>query len=97
MYDEQYTLRIELEEEQAVRVTPEEWSGPMKHTFGANQLCMWFPRDPPGRQWDRSDGLLKVVDTAVGHLFKELYYRETGEWLGEEAPHEAPRVPRPHS
>ncbi len=25
-----------------------------------------------------------MVDTAVAHLFKELYFREAGEWLGEE-------------
>jgi hypothetical protein len=43
----------------------------MKHTFGANQLCMWYPKDPPSRQWSRVDGLLKLVDTAVVHLFKE--------------------------
>ena len=45
--------------------------------------------------WSRTDGLIKLVDTAVAHLFKELFYRETGEWPGEEAPHAAPkREPR---
>lgn len=64
----------------------------MRHTFGANTLCMWFPKDPPERQWNPADGLLKLVDTAVAHLFKELYFRETGEWLGEEVHREAPKV-----
>lgn len=91
-YDEQFILRIELDERHAVRVTAEGWHGPMRHTFGANTLCMWFPKDPPDRQWNRADGLLKLVDTAVAHLFKELYFRETAEWLGEEVHQAAPKV-----
>jgi hypothetical protein len=71
VYDEPYVLQIELEERRDVRVTAEGWVGDMKHTFGANQLCMWYPKDPPSRQWSRVDGLLKLVDTAVVHLFKE--------------------------
>lgn len=90
VYDEDYVLRIELDERRAVSVTAEGWRGPLRHTFGANTLCMWFPKDPPNRQWDRADGLLKLVDTAVAHLFKELYFRETGEWLGEEVHRDAP-------
>ena len=43
----------------------------MRHTFGANALCTWYPKDPPNRQWNRADGLLNLVDTAVAHLFKE--------------------------
>jgi hypothetical protein len=70
-----------------VRATAENWTGPMKHTFGANRLCTWFPADPPERRWQREQGLLLLADTAVTHLFKELFYRETGEWLGEEVPH----------
>lgn len=51
---------------------------------------MWLPDDPDERRWRPSDGLLKLIDTAVVHLFKELYWRETGEWLGDEAPHHVP-------
>ena len=36
--------------------------------------------------------VLKLVDTAVAHLFKELYFRETGEWLGEEVHREVPKI-----
>jgi hypothetical protein len=36
--------------------------------------------------------VLKLVDTAVAHLFKELYFRETGEWLGEEVPRDVPKI-----
>ena len=92
VYDEDYVLRIELDERRAVSVTAEGWRGPMRHTFGANTLCMWFPKDPPDRQWNRADGLLKLVDTAVAHLFKELYFRETGEWLGEEVHRDVPKI-----
>lgn len=92
VYDEQFVLRIEFDERHPVRVTAEGWQGPMRHTFGANTLCMWFPKDPPDRQWNPADGLLKLVDTAVAHLFKELYFRETGEWLGEEVHREVPKI-----
>jgi hypothetical protein len=87
VYDEEFDLLIEIQEDRNVRVTAENWTGPMKHTFGANRLCMWFPDDPAERRWQREQGLLVLVDTAVTHLFKELFYRETREWLGEEAPH----------
>ncbi len=57
----------------------------MRHRYSDGTICMWYPKDPPpDRQWNRGEGLLKLVDTAVTHLFKELYFRETGEWLGEE-------------
>lgn len=62
-----------------------------RSTFGAKRLCLWFPKDPPNRQWNRADGVLKLV-TAVAHLFKELYFRETGEWLGEEVHRDVPKI-----
>lgn len=77
VYGDRQVLRIELDERRAVRVTAEGWTGPMRHTFGANTLCMWYPKDPLDRQWNREDGLLKLVDTAAAHLFKEMYFRET--------------------
>ena len=91
-YEEDYVLRIELDERRPVSVRAEGWRGPMRHTFGANTLCMWFPKDPPDRQWNRADGMLKLVDTAGAHLFKELYFRETGEWLGEEVHRDVPKI-----
>lgn len=36
--------------------------------------------------------MLKLVDTALAHLFKELYFRETGEWLGEEVHRDVPEI-----
>ena len=91
-YDQAYTLRIELSEGSPVAVIAEDWVGRMKHTYGRNRLCMWLPSDPPERRWQRTDGLLKLIDTAVVHLFRELYWRGHGEWLGEEAPHGIPKV-----
>ena len=91
VYEAGFSLLVELEEF-GVHVTAENWAGPMKHTFGGNRLCMWYPDDPDERKWHKEDGLLKLIDTAVMHLFKELYYRETGEWLGEEAPHDVPKI-----
>ena len=92
VYEEDCVLRIELDERRAVSVTAEGWRGPMRHTFGANTLCMWFPKDALDRQWNRADGLLRLVDTAFAHLFKELYFRETGEWLGDEVHRDVPKI-----
>jgi hypothetical protein len=44
----------------------------MKHTYGANRLCMWYPDDPRDRRWSRADGLLKLVDTALAQLLAFL-------------------------
>lgn len=37
-----------------------------------------------------SDGLLSLIEMTRVHLFKESYYRETGEWHGEEVSHHQP-------
>ena len=34
-----------------------------------------------------SDGLLALLDIVQTHLFKEAWFRMTGEWLGAEVPH----------
>jgi hypothetical protein len=96
-YDVVHSLRVELEQfSQAVYV--EDWTGEkLKHTYGGNRLCMWYPSDPPAKKWSRLDGLLKLIDTAIVHLFKEYHLRETGQWLGEEAPHDVPKRDGPES
>jgi hypothetical protein len=33
------------------------------------------------------DGLLTLIEMTRVHVFKEVYYRETGEWLGGEVAH----------
>jgi hypothetical protein len=50
-------------------------------------LCIWHPKAPPEGRWVPSDGLLTLIELTRVHLFKEAYYRETGEWLGKEHPH----------
>lgn len=34
-----------------------------------------------------TDGLLSLIEMTRIHLYKESYYRETAEWLGEEILH----------
>lgn len=55
---------------------------------GRTTLCLWKPEDPPNRRWKVEDGLLALFGIATHHLFKEHWWRQTGEWLGEEAPHD---------
>jgi hypothetical protein len=50
-------------------------------------LCIWLDDDPPEMRWVAADGLLALINHTRIHLFKEAYWRETGEWLGPEAPH----------
>ena len=50
-------------------------------------LCIWYPSDPTEQRWVPSDGLLSLIEMTRIHLYKEAYFRETGEWLGEEVPH----------
>jgi hypothetical protein len=53
-------------------------------------LCMWHHTDPPDMRWVPSDGLLALINHTRIHLFKEAYWRETGEWLGPEVLHFRP-------
>lgn len=53
-----------------------------------SSLCIWYPDHPPELRWMPQDGLLSLIEMTRVHLFKEAYYRETGEWLGPEVPHE---------
>jgi hypothetical protein len=53
-------------------------------------LCIRYPADPPELRWVPADGLLTLIELTRVHLFKEAYYRETGEWLGAEVSHGQP-------
>jgi hypothetical protein len=55
---------------------------------GRTRLCIWHPSDPPDRKWVPDDGLLALFGMAAEHLFKEAWWRENNEWLGEEHPHD---------
>lgn len=54
---------------------------------GDRSLCLWYPSDPADRRWQPEDGLAQLIGMIETHLFKEAYWRETGEWLGDEGPH----------
>ena len=54
------------------------------HRYANGSLCMWFPEDPLDRRWVFADGLLNLIGLAIAHLFREAWWRETGEWAGEE-------------
>jgi hypothetical protein len=62
---------------------------PHRYVKGADrrQLCLWYPGDPAEQRWLPTDGLLALFGIATMHLFKEAWWRETGEWVGEEYPH----------
>ena len=63
------------------------------HRYSDESLCIWFPSDPEERKWVGDDGLGELIRQIAVHLFKEAYWRETGEWLGPEAPHASPKHP----
>ena len=58
-----------------------------KHRFSSGHLCMWHHGDPIENQWVFEDGLVTLVGHIVVHLFREAWWRETGEWLGPEINH----------
>ena len=57
------------------------------HRYQGGKLCVWHPDDPEDRRWVPRDGLLGLLDMIAIHLFKEAWWRETGEWLGDEVAH----------
>jgi len=62
-----------------------------KHRYPDGHLCMWHPDDPETNRWLFRDGLGALIDHVALHLYREAHWRETGEWLGPEAPH-SPKV-----
>lgn len=57
------------------------------HRYPDGTLCMWYPSDLPERRWNLDDGAAALVATVAAHLVREEWYRNTGEWLGEEVRH----------
>jgi hypothetical protein len=49
---------------------------------------MWDPDGPPGEKWLFEDGLVALLGLTAAHLFREAWWRETGEWLGPEIGHD---------
>jgi len=62
-------------------------SSPHRYKTDGDSLCIWHPQDPPEQKWVFEDGLLALLNHIQAHLFREAWWRETGEWLGPEAPH----------
>ena len=57
------------------------------HRYSNGQLCMWFPGAKKSERWIFNDGLLHLLVLTEAHLFREEWWRETGEWLGPERSH----------
>ena len=57
------------------------------HRYEDNRLCIWHPDDPEDNRWVFGDGLLHLLRLIETHLFREGWWRETGEWCGPEAGH----------
>ena len=57
------------------------------HRYKDGSLCVWHPSDAVEKRWVFEDGLLQLIGHIEAHLFREAWWRETGEWLGPEAPH----------
>ena len=58
-----------------------------RHRFEDESLCMWYQKDPPERRWLFNEGLCLLVGHIKIHLFKESWFVDTGEWLGDEIRH----------
>ncbi|WP_082948693.1 hypothetical protein [Mycobacterium sp. 1274756.6] len=68
-----------------------------KHRYSFNpdggcirQLCLWFPEDPRPLRWVPDDGFEDYVARVHRHLFYEEFWRRTGFWPTEDAPHGNP-------
>lgn len=85
-----------LIDERSTDLRPRVWTAdprPLKHQFKDGSLCMWYVWDPPDKRWVYEDGLVALLDLAKLHLYREERYRETGRWMGPEAPHSLPTHP----
>lgn len=60
-----------------------------RHLHEDKSLCIWDPRDEASRRWIPADGLQQLIDLAAAHIYREEYCLRTGEWLGDEVPHDA--------
>ena len=64
------------------------------HRYNEHQLCMWYPSDPLENRWVLRDGLWCLLGMTAAHLFREAWWRETGqgEWLGPEVTHDRTKI-----
>lgn len=57
------------------------------HRYPNGDLCMWYPSDPPERRWNLKQGSAALVADISVHLLKEEWFRQRGEWVGDEIIH----------
>jgi hypothetical protein len=81
------TIRFEAARALSPKITVPGPTSP--HRFPDGSLCIWFGRDPASDRWVFADGLADLITLARVHLFKEAWWRDSTEWLGGEAPHDA--------
>ena len=60
------------------------------HKYGDDSLCLFYP---PDRSWEKQTIIAKTIIpwTAEWLIFYECWL-ETGNWLGNEAPHKGPKA-----
>jgi hypothetical protein len=87
------TRRVEIRFEKASPRTPRAYvDGPSSpHRYPDGSLCIWYPLDPPDERWVFDEGLMVLINYIQAHLFREAWWRETGEWLGPQVPHDPPK------
>jgi hypothetical protein len=70
--------------------TPRIWvPGPgSPHRYDDGSLCIWYPNDPPEWRWHWRAGGAALAGHICAHLIREAWWRQTGEWVGEEVPHD---------
>jgi hypothetical protein len=66
------------------------------HRRGHGTLCLHYPEDPQVLKVSWADGLARIVMVVHRHLLFEEWWRRTGRWPVEDAPHgPAPRGRHP--
>ena len=85
---ERVSIRFEKEKPKLPKVRALDHPNGSPHRYGDDTLCMWHPGDNRDQVWEFQDGLVSLIGLTIAHLFREAYWRETGEWLGPEAPHD---------
>jgi hypothetical protein len=58
-----------------------------QHRIDAQELCLYYPWDPPERRWRPENGLFALLTLARRHLYCEFICRRERVWPVEEAPH----------
>lgn len=93
-YDVNRQLTIQLRNSTKPRLIAVTVDGPTDspHRYGLHDLCMWRPDAPTDERWTSDEGLMRLIQYATLHLYREEYWRESGGydkgvWLGDEAPH----------